>query len=45
MGLPNFALVTENNTVHSVGTGRGREFLDRFRDMEPEFSRFCNQGK
>ncbi|XP_061163344.1 uncharacterized protein LOC133172474 [Saccostrea echinata] len=42
MGLPNFALVAENNTVHSVGTGRGREFLDR-EDIEPNFSRFCNQ--
>lgn len=44
MGLPNFALVAENNTVHSVGTGRGREFLDH-KETELKFSKFCNQGK
>lgn len=42
MGLPNFALVAENNTVHSVGTGRGREFLDH-EETELKFSKFCNQ--
>lgn len=39
MGLPNFALVAENNTVHSVGTGRGREFLDH-EETELKFSKF-----
>lgn len=44
MGLPNFAVVAENNTIHSVVTGRGRESVDR-EEIEQNFGRFCNQGK
>lgn len=44
MGLPNVALVAENNSVHSVGTGRGREFLYHD-ETKLKFSKFCNQGQ
>jgi hypothetical protein len=44
MGLPNFTLVSENDTIHSIGTGRGIDFVEKER-VAPNFSKFLDQGQ